>query len=247
MVRSLFFVSVLTMTFLLLAAISVFAQCGPDGTQPCQPTPQKTSPKKPTTTKKTTVNNPPKSTGKSLPKTKTVSKKSTGDYFDLAFGCKETNYDCFIKVYTNAINKGYKLDLAYWYRGDQYLNKGDYERAIEDLNEALKLNPTNAFAHHRRGKALSQKGDKNLALEDFNEAIRLDPEYHGAYNLRGSIFYEKGNYDQALKDYTKAIEIYPDKRSQYYKDRAQVYRKLGQEGLAAADEKKAGELGEKER
>ena len=246
MVKPFFFVLISTIAFLLLAGNSVFAQCGPDGTQPCNPVSQKTPSKKPTITKKPTVNNPSKSTGKSLPEKKPVTKKSTGDYFVLAYACtkRKDEHDCYINVYTKAIQNGYKLDLAYWYRGDQYLDKGDYDHALEDLNEALRLNPDNYYAHQRRGKVFFHKGDKNRAKEDFNEAIRLLPDYHGAYSLRGSLYFEDGNYDQALKDYTKAIEIDPT-RGEYYQERAKVYRKLGQMDLAEADEKKARELGEK--
>jgi hypothetical protein len=55
------FVSSLMSLWLALSAIDAFAQCGPDGTKPCNTTPKKTTPKptpkprtKPTVSKPTT-------------------------------------------------------------------------------------------------------------------------------------------------------------------------------------------------
>lgn len=53
--------------------------------------------------------------------------------------------------------------------------KGDVDRAIADLNEAIRLNSGNADIHYNRGHMLMEKGDLDRAIADFDEAIRLGP------------------------------------------------------------------------
>ena len=48
--------------------------------------------------------------------------------------------------------------------------------ALADLNEAIRLNPTDASAFAWRGRVWRVREDFDKAIADFNEAIRLDPE-----------------------------------------------------------------------
>ena len=57
-----------------------------------------------------------------------------------------------------------------------YGDKGDYDRAIADYDEAIRLDPRYAVAYYNRGVAYCDKGDYDRAIADYNEAIRLDPK-----------------------------------------------------------------------
>jgi tetratricopeptide (TPR) repeat protein len=88
---------------------------------------------------------------------------------------------------------------AYLERGRDYVAKGDYDRAIEQYNEALKLDPNYAVAYYSRGVAYYSRGSAHLnnndydrankdydrAIADYDEAIKLDPKYAAAYSSRG--------------------------------------------------------------
>ena len=77
------------------------------------------------------------------------------------------------------------MPWPYYSRGLAYYCKGDYDRAIEDYNQAIKLNPKDAKTYNNRGRAHYYKGDYDRAIEDYNQAIKLNPEYVIAYNNRG--------------------------------------------------------------
>ena len=83
-------------------------------------------------------------------------------------------------------------------RGDVYAQKHDYNRAIADYNEAIRLDPQNARTYAARGLADIMKRDYDRAIADFSEAIRLGPKNARAYATRGHAYNMKGDHDSAL-------------------------------------------------
>lgn len=76
------------------------------------------------------------------------------------------------------------LAVAHNNRGNAYTTKGDYDRAIPDFDESIKLNPAYAKKpFNNRGVAYSRKGEYDLAI-NLDEAIKLDPNYGGAFANR---------------------------------------------------------------
>jgi tetratricopeptide (TPR) repeat protein len=56
-------------------------------------------------------------------------------------------------------------------RGRSYNSKGAYDRALQDLDEAIRIDPKMAVAYNNRGLAFTNKGDPDRGIRDFNEAI----------------------------------------------------------------------------
>jgi Flp pilus assembly protein TadD len=50
------------------------------------------------------------------------------------------------------------LDRAFSHRGLAYARKGQHDRAIQDLDQAIRLNPNDAMAFSNRGNAYFRKG-----------------------------------------------------------------------------------------
>jgi tetratricopeptide (TPR) repeat protein len=55
------------------------------------------------------------------------------------------------------------------------MEKKDYDRAIADYSEALKLQPNNAVIHNNRGTAFHFKKNYDRAIADYDQAIKIDP------------------------------------------------------------------------
>jgi tetratricopeptide (TPR) repeat protein len=92
-------------------------------------------------------------------------------------------------------------------RGNACYEKNDYDKAISDYNEAIRLNPNNAKAYKERGWAYSCNNEYDKAISDYTEAIGLDPNDAWAYNNRGEAYESQGKLDMAKADFAKADEL----------------------------------------
>src|SRR6266851_4210195 len=79
------------------------------------------------------------------------------------------------------------LATAFYNRATAHPIRGWLDRAIQDYDEAIRLDPSNAPAFNNRGYAHRSKGDLKRALQDFDQAIRLDPGYALAFKNRGLV------------------------------------------------------------
>ena len=110
----------------------------------------------------------------------------------------------------------------YAHRGSAYITKQDYDSAIRDLGEAIRLDPRQpSFVYSLRGVAYQNKGENDQAIADFSEAIRLDPTMVQNYSFRGQVYRDKEANDLALADFNKAMTI--EGSAQLYLDRGTVY------------------------
>jgi len=73
---------------------------------------------------------------------------------------------------------------TYVSRGLAWHAARQYDRAIADYNEAIRLNPWNEAAYQDRANTLEAQGRYAEALADYDAAIRLDPGFDLPYNSR---------------------------------------------------------------
>jgi lipoprotein NlpI len=108
-----------------------------------------------------------------------------------------------------ARDRSEKLAEAFNNRGIGYRLKGDYDRAIQDYDQAIKLNPKFAVAYNDRGVAHEHKNEYDRAISDYDQAIKLKP-WAEVYFNRGNAQLGKSHYDRAIDDYNRAIKLKPD-------------------------------------
>jgi len=64
--------------------------------------------------------------------------------------------------------------LAYINRGVSYFHTEEYDKAIGDDTEAIRLNPSDADAYYNRGLAYKSQGKRRKAKADFARADHLN-------------------------------------------------------------------------
>lgn len=119
-------------------------------------------------------------------------------------------------------------------RADAYYDKGEFESAIQDYNQAIRLNPNSAAAFNNRGLAYVATGQFDQAIEDYDHAIRLNPTYALAFCNRGIAYGHKGHHEQAIKDYDQAIKRNPACANALY-NRGVTHHRNGQFDRAIQD------------
>jgi lipoprotein NlpI len=102
-----------------------------------------------------------------------------------------------------------KLAKTFHSRGVEWIGKGDYDRAIADYDEAIRLDPQDPLAYYNRGVAWHGKHDYDRAIADYDQAIRLNPQDPQAYDSRGNAWQAKGDLERAIAEYDDAIRLDP--------------------------------------
>ncbi len=124
--------------------------------------------------------------------------------------------------------------VIYGSRGVGYYSKGDYDRAIQDTDQAIRLNPNEPSFYYTSGLAYKKKGNFDRAIQDFDEAIRLNPTFERAYYDRGNAYIDKEEYDRAIQDLNRAIQLNPNNANNY-NNRGVAYTRKGDYGRAIQD------------
>jgi tetratricopeptide (TPR) repeat protein len=92
------------------------------------------------------------------------------------------------------------------------------DAAAADFAAAIKLDPTNQYAHHELALARQKNGDVPGAIAAMTEAIRLNPTGAASHYSRGTMHTAAGQLDAALADFDQAIKLGPDKETAYTKE-----------------------------
>jgi tetratricopeptide (TPR) repeat protein len=159
-------------------------------------------------------------------------------YFWRAVGWnKKGNYVQVIADTSEAIRL--KPDQAlYNMRGSAYFDKGEFDIAIADFNDALRIGPPSGIIFHNRGNAWRAKGEYAKAIGDYDAAIKADPKQAYSYQNRGSAKQALGDLDGALADINEAIRLNPTLPTPLI-HRAVIWRVKGDFDHAVADNTEA--------
>jgi len=130
---------------------------------------------------------------------------------------------------------------TYYELGNDYYEKGDYDRAIENYNMAILLNPVFSEAYFNRALSYYQLKNFDKSVADYTKAIELDPHNPIIYNNRGDAYYRKQDFQSAIKDYDKAVSLNPNYLKAFY-NRGLSYASIEEYEKAIEDFSKVIEL-----
>jgi tetratricopeptide (TPR) repeat protein len=85
--------------------------------------------------------------------------------------------------------------------------ENQYDNAINDYSEVIRLDPNDVYAYESRGHSYYRKSQYDIAISDYSEAIRLNPNYaSSAYASRGECYRVEGQYDAAINDFSNSLK-----------------------------------------
>lgn len=96
--------------------------------------------------------------------------------------------------------------------GNDALQAGDYQTAIDNFGKAIALKKDYTDAYYSRAKAYEAAGQYESALNDYTRLIELTNQSADSFYLRGSVYEKLGDFDNALKDFNRALEKAPKEK-----------------------------------
>ncbi|MFN4255344.1 MAG: tetratricopeptide repeat protein [Saprospiraceae bacterium] len=119
-------------------------------------------------------------------------------------------------------------------RGAALAALGQNEAALQDLNEAIKLEPENKNSYMNRSLLWYNFNRYDMAVADLTKILELDPYNHTIYYERGLSKNALKDFQGAIADLTKSIELNPDQHLAYF-ERARAQSLLGNKTAARQD------------
>ncbi len=112
-----------------------------------------------------------------------------------------------VSAFTKALTKGSEgwLDEA-----KTHLNAKRYEEALVACEQAIRLDPNDAWAYNIKGATLFSLQRYQEALVAVERAIYLDPSYAPAYTNKGGVLNNLKRYEEALATHEQAIRLDPN-------------------------------------
>ncbi|KAM5175941.1 tetratricopeptide repeat protein 6 [Callospermophilus lateralis] len=134
------------------------------------------------------------------------------------------HYKSEVKTLTQQINNKILPEVAYCRRGAIYRHLGKLQSAMNDLQEAIILEPMLLNAYWHRHFIYLFQDRINDALDDLNYISKYNKNNTEAYLSKAEIFKNKENTALAIVNYTLAIKCRPTEADSYFR-RGEMHEK----------------------
>jgi len=87
---------------------------------------------------------------------------------------------------------------------------GQYEKAAEQLQQAVQLDPTNDRAYTTLAGVYQHLNQPDKAEETYQRAINVRPQYWRGYSFLGAFYQSQAQYEKSVAMWRRATELAPD-------------------------------------
>ena len=110
-----------------------------------------------------------------------------------------------------ALDHKYAPNLAAVYQQRAYAaaTNQQFQDAINDYGEAIKISPEDSRIYEQRAAVEMKLNDVDKALADYSEAIKLKPNEVRYYGYRSYIYEVKGDIQNSMADTEKVLKLDP--------------------------------------
>src|SRR5438067_5091367 len=127
---------------------------------------------------------------------------------------KNQEWDKAIELLRKATDLDHKyvddLSAVYQQRGYADTTNQQFQDAINDYGEAIKLTPQDVRVYEQRAAVEMKLQDYDKALADYSEVIKLKPNEARYYNYRAYIYELRNDLKNSMVDTEKVLKIDPN-------------------------------------
>ncbi|MDR2144777.1 MAG: tetratricopeptide repeat protein [Treponema sp.] len=120
--------------------------------------------------------------------------------------------------------------------GIEYHDEGDYDKAIEYYEKALKLAPDTPGIYYELAFSYLYKGNPEEALKHSQKGIDLarndESQLPGLYDLKGSALDDLGRHEEAVEVYLDALNRFDMNSTRLYYNLGLTYYRMGERDKA---------------
>jgi tetratricopeptide (TPR) repeat protein len=113
-------------------------------------------------------------------------------------------------LFMRCISSNYRSSDCYSELSAIYVQKKNYEQALNFAEKSLELKNSNLSALNNLSVIYSFMNKKELAVETLLKIISIDPSHTNAYFNLAAIYEETGDTDSAIRYYKKTLEQNPN-------------------------------------
>jgi protein O-mannosyl-transferase len=146
-----------------------------------------------------------------------------------------------ISLWTSVLRADPRSTIAYLNRSQAYIDAGELDKAMADLDRGRELDPNIPKIYLNRGVIHFMKGEFEAAMKEFDRSIEVSPRFQAGFFNRALTWGRLGQFGNAVEDLTTAIEIDGAFAPAYYY-RGLAYKKLDLPAQALADFRTAYQL-----
>jgi stress-induced-phosphoprotein 1 len=105
-------------------------------------------------------------------------------------------------------------ELSEKHRGDgnELYKAGDYAKAVEQYEEAVKRNPKDKRAYNNLAASFSKMLKFSEAMKFADKALELDPDFVKAISRKATIYQFTKEYHKAIENYEKILKLDPENK-----------------------------------
>ncbi|MGR3218825.1 MAG: tetratricopeptide repeat protein [Candidatus Anammoxibacter sp.] len=92
--------------------------------------------------------------------------------------------------------------VVHYNRGYDYYKKGEYDKAIDELSNSLKLDSNNENAHYGLGNCYYRKQIYDKAVIQYIKSIEINPDFANAHYGLGTAYSAMRKTDEADEEFT---------------------------------------------
>ena len=96
---------------------------------------------------------------------------------------------------------------AHFRKAMTYRKQGQWDRVVDELQAALRINPGFYSAHIELGKVYARTREWDKAIADYTDVVRVRPGFATVHFLMGLVYLEQGNWEEAARKFQTTLNL----------------------------------------